>query len=514
MARLDDKGLGKLWEFVQKRTPVVVQTTGGSERAVMSQKAVTEAIGAPVDYVVAEAEKVISRVVAAQGTRTFNLAIITDLHNNGGASDAQVLHACQGVGHIADRVKLDAFACLGDHTDSAGATDWAECLADILACNNRKHTVRNTPMLELIGNHDFKSVRDPMTCKTISAFSTDVEWGDMLGGYFRKDIAAYKLRIICLNTSETANVGVSAAQKQWFVDTLDLSEKSDAAEWQTLILSHVPLDWAGLEPFTHILQAYLNGVAWTDGTISCNYTGKNQATLIACVHGHIHNLLVDKLYLGDATTSTEQIDLYRIAIPEITEAYGNHYGSPYAEDMRYPKTANTAQDTSFNVLCIDLDAHKIKAICYGAGYDRAINYDVFDSAGDNPTYTNWIPRSVNADGTDYIGHNGEDGYSAGYRINSSGVESAQAGMCCMGFIPYAGETIYLKNATISGTKSPYLVQYQQDKSYRQVLALDTVLTDDGNGVLTGSIASFQGWIRITCGLIDATTVLTLDEPIN
>lgn len=46
MARLDPTGLDKLWAKIKKRTPVVVQTTGGSERAVMSQKAVTEAIEA------------------------------------------------------------------------------------------------------------------------------------------------------------------------------------------------------------------------------------------------------------------------------------------------------------------------------------------------------------------------------------------------------------------------------------------------------------------------------------
>jgi hypothetical protein len=44
MARLDPNGLSKLWELIKKRTPVITQTTGGSERAVMSQKAVTEAI--------------------------------------------------------------------------------------------------------------------------------------------------------------------------------------------------------------------------------------------------------------------------------------------------------------------------------------------------------------------------------------------------------------------------------------------------------------------------------------
>ena len=126
-------------------------------------------------------------------------------------------------------------------------------------------------------------------------------------------------------------------------------------------------------------------------------------------------------------------------------------------------------------------------------------------------YTNQITASINADDSEYVGHNGEDGYSAGYRINSSGVEGAQDGMCCTGFIPYNGETIRLKNVTVSGTKTSYIAEYQPDKSLKQVEAL-TILTDDGNGVLTGSVAH-SGFIRITCGVIDDTSILTLNEEI-
>lgn len=128
-------------------------------------------------------------------------------------------------------------------------------------------------------------------------------------------------------------------------------------------------------------------------------------------------------------------------------------------------------------------------------------------------YTNQIKVSLASDGTEYVGANGEDGYSAGYRINSSGAEAEQDGMCCTGFISYMGETIRLKNVTVAGTKSPYIVQYRQDKSYHQVQALDIILTDDGNGVLTGSINDYQGYIRITCGVIDDTSILTLNEEI-
>ena len=129
-----------------------------------------------------------------------------------------------------------------------------------------------------------------------------------------------------------------------------------------------------------------------------------------------------------------------------------------------------------------------------------------------PTIDNKIRSSTNLDGTQYVGHNGEDGYSIGYRVNSSGVEVEQSGMCCTGFIRYEEEVIRLKNITVAGTKSPYIVTYYQDGTYWQVKDLTTVLQDDGTGVYTGSYTG-SGYFRITCGVIDDTTILTLNEEI-
>lgn len=131
-----------------------------------------------------------------------------------------------------------------------------------------------------------------------------------------------------------------------------------------------------------------------------------------------------------------------------------------------------------------------------------------------PVETNQIRLSVDANGNDYVGHNGEDGYSVGYRVNSSGVEEKVDGMCVTGYIPYNYETIRLKNVTVTGTKTPYIAIYKSDKSFYQVVSISDRLTDDGNGVLTGNAPiNEQGWIRITCGVIDDTSILTLDTEI-
>lgn len=484
------------------------------------------------DYVKTEAETVIERVLAAQGDKTFNIITMTDLHNNGGVSDAQILHACQGAGYVADRVKIDAFARLGDHTDLTGQTNSAETRADIIACNNHIHKyLDDVEELALIGNHDFEEKDSPITHKLISAFSKDVVWGSKLGGYFYKDYEAYKLRIVGLNTSETAS-GWNATAKQinWFIDVLDLSAKEDAVEWQTLIMSHVPLDWQGFV-FPYILQAYINGTSWSDGTYSCDYTEKNQATIIANVHGHIHNFQVEKMYLG-GTADSEQIDLYRICIPEVTESYQNHYSAPFKNDTTYPKTVNTAEDTSFNVLCIDLDSKTIEAVCYGAGIDRTIKYtDFSEDSGetDEPTvtYTNQIPISTDATGAIYKGV----GYADSVRIGSDGTDRTDAPVDATGFIPCTyGQKLYFENCQIlnDGTSTyQHCVVYDSAKTYLGAINLGNARTEylgftvDENNCLTSlDTGTFidtytdMGFVRFTGNYIGADSIITVNEPIT
>jgi hypothetical protein len=272
----------------------------------------------------------------------------------------------------------------------------------------------------------------------------------MLGCYFYKDYEDYKLRIICLNTSDGAYIGISNSQYKWFIQSLDLSSKSNASDWQILIMSHVPLDWSAFTAPAYILQAYLNGTSWTNGTISCNFANKNKAKIIATIHGHIHNFLVDKLHVGGATSST-QIDVYRIAMPEVTESYHNHYEVPFHCDTSYPKVSGTEEDTSFSMVCIDLDNYVIKCICYGAGVDRELTYY-------KETAVNLVPTSLDLT-SDGVYNNGL-GYRNGYYVSTSGGGDSVDGNCVVtGLIPYMipevglPKTIYIKGATIETSNS-------------------------------------------------------------
>lgn len=339
------------------------------------------------DYVVTEAESVIDRVVAAQGNRTFTFAAIGDFHYGESSYLDGVRNACQALKYIDSRIKLDAVAVMGDFVDGYPDTGYDNAIADFKTINSIMDGVRFAPNLRLAGNHDYYSVNQALTRRYINAYSDGATWGDISGGYYYRDFDGYKVRVICVNTVETgnSNIGVSLDQYNWFVKALNLSGKEDAEDWGILVLSHHPLDWYVLDStyrFATILNAYKNGTSGTVGTVAYDFTGgKNAARLICNVHGHIHNFKVDRLYVGNPSNSTTQTDVLRVCTPNAGYNRENHYTGTFADATAYNKTKNSAKDTSFVVYCVDLDSCNIKAICYGAGYDREIFY------GDATTYT-------------------------------------------------------------------------------------------------------------------------------
>ena len=414
----------------QSLTDAQKQQARANIGAVSSDEIVLENIP---DYVVTEAMSVLDKVVDAQGDRTFVLGAITDMHYGSSDYIDGVIHATQGFRHISDRIKVDALAVLGDYTDEH-QMDTETAFADREECNALISQIK-TDKLCLKGNHDHTPSKSAQTFRTIMAYSDDVVWGSRIGGYFYRDFAAYKLRIICVNTTEVArdNLSVSDEQYQWFADTLDISAKEDAAEWGILLLSHHPLDWTvtdGTYKFVPIVNAYVSGASWTDGTVSCDYSGKNAAKIIGNIHGHLHNLLTSKLYIG-APGNSAQIDVYRMCTPASRVDYVNHYSAPWAEDTWYNKTKNTAKDTSFCVYCIDLDVFTVKAFCYGAGYDREIAY------ADAPI--------VNL--MDTIG------YQDGMRVNSTGLYVGETGYVSTNKIPVSvGDVIRTKGVNFDAAE--------------------------------------------------------------
>ena len=353
--------------------------------------------------IVTEAKRVASSMVSKRGANALTAVIMSDMHEfgDGDHSDATIMeryrranrNAGQGAKIVADNIDIDFFANLGDLTWGAKTstiTDFVQGIMNARSYMNdvmKDHETFLTP-----GNHDTATYGYEQNGEYLSQGMTD----GLIGTYRYVDFDTKKVRVICLNTAEVEGLTVSGAsgteritgtQLQWFADSLDLSDKDDAAEWGIVILSHHPLDWGTILPAANCLQAYLAGSSYSvthNGVaVSKDFSGVNAAKVICQFHGHVHGFRVDYIQSGTAGSLTPTT-VQRIAIPNACFARNNEYGEnsgtdsngiEFGEETTYAKTDDsTGKNTAFCLVSIDLDKKIIYADCFGAGYDRTISY--------------------------------------------------------------------------------------------------------------------------------------------
>jgi hypothetical protein len=147
-----------------------------------------------------------------------------------------------------------------------------------------------------------------------------------------------------------------------------------------------------------------------------------------------------------------------------------------------------------------------------------------------PSYKNWLPLSVDANGNDFVGthEKGGDGYEYGFRISaSSGSQSVEDGVYCSGFIPISGinDVVRIANITLhagSVSNRNNVVFYGADKTYvigkgGPVGAFDSFVKVE-NGIYRFSASSLTAsdvsFFRFSCGGITDETVVTINEEIT
>lgn len=390
-------------------------------------------------YVRAEAERVAKLVQSRQNANTITFLACSDIHytspnNANPVSTAQdihdaTMHMGQAMGIIRSLVHIDFAAMFGDMIRDEGEANADEVQAEVRFVNSCLYDAfSGLPSVRLEGNHEdaYSSgvgLSAGQVYANISAWSRGFVHGSRAGNYCYRDFENLKLRVICMNTSEYVGgyLNVSSEQNQWLAEVLDLSEKGD--DWNSIILSHHPLDFQ------------------TSGGANPILTVKNATGLIGTFHGHIHNFLVDDV---------SGTNVKRIAIPNAVRDQENNYGTVngvnYAESTKYRKTAGTAEDTSFCVITIDLAEKKIYADHYGAGYDRVVDYST-PVDDDDDTYTNLVPTSLTADGASV--YNGT-GYKNGAYVSDGTNYGTDANTVATGYIEYkVGQAIYIKGAELS-----------------------------------------------------------------
>ena len=361
------------------------------------------------DYVKSEALRVANAVENVRQSDSIVFLAMSDNHHaaNSGQTDTSNMHAAMAAKILAYALRFDFTAQLGDITAGTAQNTSAALHAQAAGFMSfLREFHKDIPCFHAIGNHDTgiysynaglsgggvesgSWLYDNFTAH--SASNNTVFGGQANGGYCYRDFADKKLRVFLLNTSEALVVNKTdyatlGSQRKWFADALtNLNNKTDAASWSFIVLSHYPADYGNTMPLSELLKAYVEGKSITitlesGSNATVNFSGKNSAKMIAQFHGHVHNFLSSKLY-SYSTGKGVQYDAWRICIPNgeynrenTYTTVGSYTDISFAEATSYSKTPNSAKDTSFVVNVVNPSEQKIYSLCYGAGIDRVIGY--------------------------------------------------------------------------------------------------------------------------------------------
>lgn len=335
---------------------------------------------------------------------------VSDIHVYNGnvtyeaKSKASAKHSAFALEMVGAMAGCDFIVNLGDNCWENGIDTTNAMLGAKFANTALKPGFDRLTSFNLVGNHD-KSDNTQAQYDMIGVHNDfDVRSTTQIRGFGYKDFASKKVRVISLNTCDYLNASggcaMSYEQKDFLMRALDLSAKSDCAEWQILLLSHIPLDWNGGDynyytDLQAILTAYDKGTTasitvnssyalretpsnyatYSSGKLVYNYSGKNVAKVIANIHGHVHTNKVSKI----ANT-----DIARVATANANPdrdngnngVYDSHgdYSITATEAANISKESGTAKDTSATFYCIDLAEQIAYAYGYGADMDRVISY--------------------------------------------------------------------------------------------------------------------------------------------
>lgn len=145
-----------------------------------------------------------------------------------------------------------------------------------------------------------------------------------------------------------------------------------------------------------------------------------------------------------------------------------------------------------------------------------------------PHYTNWLPLSVDADGSDFVGAHelGGDGWEYGYKISgSTGNPSATDGAYVSGFIPTTPrDVIRIKNIAVYPAVSTNNIVFYDENKARVYSAKNGADPTFNIGVrMDGDVYYFSGstftdaaniaFFRFSCGGITEETIVTINEEI-
>ena len=350
--------------------------------------------GAVKSYILDEARRVSDIAHKARTSDSFVFAALADCHY--GVNDetqAAINHTAQALCEIKKNISLDAIALLGDFVRGNDTDTREDCNNTLVEIRRIFYkAVENVPSFWTAGNHDNAHyyTRDDETDRTdgdtmysyLGSNNRDMvlDSNNRHRMYGYRDFDYQKIRVIYLNTADVSDNATSGSckitttQLNWLASSgLDFSDKDDATEWGVIFLSHHPLDWSNddTKPAIDVINDYINKT----GSFA---NATHFAEIIAAFHGHTHNYIAHSISDGEFPS---------ISIPQVCFGRYNEYATDpdksaeFGEFMAdgitpiyHNKTADSAQETSFNIIVIDRKTKKIYCTNYGAGKDRVYNF--------------------------------------------------------------------------------------------------------------------------------------------
>ena len=346
-------------------------------------------------YIVQEAEEVSAKVNALQNDSTFTIMGLSDLHYDGGldggvSNHQSVASAAMAASLIADNTEIDLLSMFGDYIVGAETSEKGSSAAEYAAIHNEMADVcAKVPNLWLRGNHDQllynqsaddASFTDDEMYEFLGKYNTISEGTGHRGEYGYVDFDEKQIRVIYLNTSDDSEDEsnhdlakknfMTQTQVNWVQDTLSSTDP----DYDIVIMSHIPL--------------YNNLYSWGRSLIKAidNYndaqnSSGNSGNVIALLNGHSHNFASSCTPKGVPIITIppmcyDRYNEYATSEWAVYRAWGEYDGNnTLKNDPVYrSKTMGTAEDTSFNVVVIDRENHKIHAVNYGMGIDREFVY--------------------------------------------------------------------------------------------------------------------------------------------
>ena len=227
----------------------------------------------------------------------------------------------------------------------------------------------------------------------------------------------------------------------------------------------------------------------------------------------------------DYWTEADQEDI----VQQVIAALGTPVFGTVDKDNKITLSSEHLGDGTYEVGCEDKDGNWVLI--------GTLNHTIIPE----PTYTNVLPLAINSDGTLF---NGGKGYKTGYRLNSSGNETSEAGVFITGFIPInQNDQLYFKNIDWylkSDTNNKcYVCVY--DASFNMVTngyfrdGMLTTLSNYDWAINEGSIALDENnhltsirlkpgvvgstevnakYVRISAWNISDESIITINEPID